>query len=195
MAAPTLQPYLATVSEAYSRQQSRTAVRNAMWNTYRTKDGWVIVCARDEGDAWERFTAALGDSALAADKRFATAEKRCANSAALVAALDGAISSHAAGDLVERWHDRGIACGRIGNLADLGDDPQAWENDYLMTAHCDEVDREVIIRGMPVTMSKTPGAVQSLGPQLGQDTEIVLTETLGYSWDEVGDLKTAGAIL
>ena len=48
---------------------------------------------------------------------------------------------------------------------------------------------------MPVTFEKTPGEVQSLGPELGQDTEMILTETLGYTWDDVGTLKAAGAIL
>jgi crotonobetainyl-CoA:carnitine CoA-transferase CaiB-like acyl-CoA transferase len=64
-----------------------------------------------------------------------------------------------------------------------------------MKTHCDEVNREVTVRGMPVTFEKTPGEVESLGPVLGQDTELILTETLGYTWDDVGTLKAAGAIL
>jgi crotonobetainyl-CoA:carnitine CoA-transferase CaiB-like acyl-CoA transferase len=195
MAAPTLQRFLATMSETYSRQQSRKTAPNAMWNTYQTKDGWVIVCARDEGDAWERFTAAVEQPALAGDARFASAAERRANAAALVAALDAAIATLSSADLVACWRANGIASSVIGNLAGLTDDAQAWENDYFLKTHCEEVDREVTIRGLPVTLSKTPGAVQSLGPVLGQDTEIILTETLGYTWDQVGELKTAGAIL
>ena len=42
---------------------------------------------------------------------------------------------------------------------------------------------------------ETPGSVRSLGAELGQDTEIILTETLGYSWDDLGGLKSAGVIL
>ena len=76
MAAPTLQAFLATQSEAYSRQQSRKSPRNAMWNTYRARDKWLIVCARDEGDAWQRFTAALESSRIETDERFATTRAR-----------------------------------------------------------------------------------------------------------------------
>jgi crotonobetainyl-CoA:carnitine CoA-transferase CaiB-like acyl-CoA transferase len=195
MAAPTLQRFLATASETYSRQQSRKNAPNALWNTYRTKDGWVIVCARDEGDAWERFTAALEQAALARDAKFAAPKDRRANATALVAALDAVVAKMSATDVVARWRARGIASSVIGNLAGLADDAGAWENDYLMKAHCDEVNREVTIRGMPVSLSKTPGTVQSLGPELGQDTEIILTETLGYSWDDLGGLKSAGVIL
>jgi crotonobetainyl-CoA:carnitine CoA-transferase CaiB-like acyl-CoA transferase len=81
------------------------------------------------------------------------------------------------------------------NLEDLENDPQPWANHSLLKTHCEEVDREVSIRGMPVTFEKTPGEVQSLGPVLGQDTELILTETLGYTWDDVGTLNAAGAIL
>ncbi len=50
------------------------------------------------------------------------------------------------------------------------------------------------MRGLPVGLGKTPGTVRSLGPELGQDTEMILFETLGYSWDEIGELKATGAI-
>jgi crotonobetainyl-CoA:carnitine CoA-transferase CaiB-like acyl-CoA transferase len=57
------------------------------------------------------------------------------------------------------------------------------------------VQRQVKVRGLPIGLSKTPGVVNSLGPELGQDTEMILTETLGYSWEQVGELKTQGVIL
>ena len=55
--------------------------------------------------------------------------------------------------------------------------------------------REVVVRGLPVHLSKTPGSVRSLGPELGQHTEEILVETLGYTWDEIGALKEQGVIL
>ena len=63
-----------------------------------------------------------------------------------------------------------------------------------METHCEEVKRTVTVRGLPVALSKTPGTVRSLGPELGQDTEMILFETLGYTWDEIGELKAKGAI-
>ena len=95
---------------------------------------------------------------------------------------------------MERWSPLGIVASPIRNLADLADDPQAWANDYLLKAHCDEVQREVKIRGLPIGLSRTPGRVESLGPELGQHTELILADTLGYSWDRIGELKAQGAI-
>jgi crotonobetainyl-CoA:carnitine CoA-transferase CaiB-like acyl-CoA transferase len=61
--------------------------------------------------------------------------------------------------------------------------------------YCEEVQRDVTVRGLPIGLSKTPGAVRSLGPELGQHTEEILVDTLGYTWEQVGELKTQGAIL
>ena len=55
--------------------------------------------------------------------------------------------------------------------------------------------RSVNVRGLPVTLRKTPGVVETLGPELGQHTEQILVDTLGYTWEQVGELKEEGAIL
>jgi crotonobetainyl-CoA:carnitine CoA-transferase CaiB-like acyl-CoA transferase len=195
MAAPTLQAYLATGEPRYLKQQARRAAQNALWNRYQASDKWLVVCAHDEGDAFERFCEAIGAIALVKDPRFASANARRKNTQALTVALDEVFAKRTAADWTSALRAKGIAASPIGHLADLADDPQAWANRYFMKTRCDEVDREVTIRGMPVTFEKTPGEVKSLGPVLGQDTELILTETLGYSWDDVSALKTAGAIL
>ena len=50
------------------------------------------------------------------------------------------------------------------------------------------------MRGLPVTLGKTPGRIESLGPELGQDTEIILLETLGLEWERIAELKEQGVI-
>jgi len=104
------------------------------------------------------------------------------------------IAGRTATEWMARWTPLGIAASPVATLADLAADPQAWENAYLLETHCEEVNRTVTVRGLPVTLSKTPGTVRSLGPELGQDTEMILFEMLGYSWDEIGELKAKGAI-
>ena len=48
--------------------------------------------------------------------------------------------------------------------------------------------------GMPVSFSETPGDPRGRAPELGEHTETVLTEMLGYSWDDVARLKESGVI-
>jgi crotonobetainyl-CoA:carnitine CoA-transferase CaiB-like acyl-CoA transferase len=114
-----------------------------------------------------------------------------------VALLDATIAKRTASEWMTRWTTlaaRGVAAAPIATLADLAKDAGAWANEYLTETHCEEVNRTVTVRGMPVTLSKTPGTVRSLGPELGQDTEMILFEMLGYDWDQIGELKAKGAI-
>jgi crotonobetainyl-CoA:carnitine CoA-transferase CaiB-like acyl-CoA transferase len=74
-------------------------------------------------------------------------------------------------------------------------DEQAWANQYIMKAYSEEVQREVEIRGLPLTLSKTPTEVRVLGPQLGQDTETLMLDLLGYEWAAIEEMKAKEVIL
>ena len=195
LTAPTLQAYLATGSEQYAKQQSRKTAENPLWNRYLAKDKWMFLCVANTDESWARLCDSLDDPGLATAPRFDSVEKRRRNAKALVARLDKLIKQRGAAEWMARWQPLGIVASPINNLADLAADPQAWENDYFAETYCEEVQRQVQVRGLPIGLSKTPGAVRSLGPELGQHTEFILTETLGYSWEQVGEFKEQGVIL
>jgi len=195
LTAPTLQAYLATGSQTYAKQQPRKTAENPLWNRYRAKDKWIFLCVPNTDESWSRLCGSLDDPGLTSDARFDSREKRRRNAKALVARLDRVIKRRRAAGWMERWQPLGIVASPINNLADLAEDPQAWANDYFVETYCEEVQRQVKVRGLPIGLSKTPGAVQSLGPELGQHTELILTETLGYSWDQIGQFKEQGVIL
>ncbi len=47
--------------------------------------------------------------------------------------------------------------------------------------------------GAPWRFSETPAEVAPAAPELGQHSEEILQE-LGYSWDEIGELRSQGAL-
>jgi crotonobetainyl-CoA:carnitine CoA-transferase CaiB-like acyl-CoA transferase len=194
MAAPTLQPFLASHSEFYSLQQSRKQVRNPLWNRYATADRWIYLCEENTDERFAALCDALGCKDLASSSSYATVEARSENHAALVAELDGIFAGEGADAWMERFAAAGITASPIVTFKELSEDPQAWENDYLLKTWCSETDAEVEIRGLPITLSKTPGSVETLGPELGQDTEILLMEVLEMEWDKIEELKAQGII-
>jgi crotonobetainyl-CoA:carnitine CoA-transferase CaiB-like acyl-CoA transferase len=194
LTAPSLQPYLATRSEKYSKQQSRKNAENPLWNRYPAKDKWVFLCLANRDENWSRLCDSLEDAELSKDPRFDGAEKRRENATALIEVLDDIISQRDADDWMARWKPLGIVASPIRTLADVANDRQAWKNDYFVKTYCEEVQRDVEVRGLPIRLGKTPGEVKTLGPVLGQDTELILADTLGYSWDQIGEFKAKGAI-
>jgi len=193
LVAPYLQSYLAGNNGA-ALQQSRKQVENPLWNLYPTSGKWVYLCEPNENERFAKLARALGADALAADPRFAHVAGRKANNVALIDAIGEQTMKHGHEDLMVALKAEGIVASPVNNLADVIRDEQAWQNGYFLKTHCEEVNREVEVRGMPVTLSKTPGELRCLGPQLGQDTELLMMDLLGYEWDEIEALKGKGAI-
>jgi crotonobetainyl-CoA:carnitine CoA-transferase CaiB-like acyl-CoA transferase len=189
-----LQAFLATGADRYSEQQTRKAAPNPLWNRYAASDKWLFLCVENDDASWSQLCETLGDPHLFQDPRFATAEGRRQHAAELIAALDAVIATDTADGWMERWRPLGIAASPIQNMDEVSRDPQAWENDYFGKVYSDEAQREVTVRGLPITLGKTPAAVESLGPELGQHTELILADTLGLSWDRIAELKAQGVI-
>jgi crotonobetainyl-CoA:carnitine CoA-transferase CaiB-like acyl-CoA transferase len=83
---------------------------------------------------------------------------------------------------------------RVQHTLDLVNDPQAIANDYI-------VDFDHPVLGptkwlqTPVTYGKTPLSTRKMAPARGENTEEVLTELLGYTWDDIETLHDEGVIL
>jgi len=189
----SLQAYLAG-DTARAAQRSRTDAVNPLLNVYQGSDKWFFLCAHNNDAGWSKLCDALAADSPGGDDRFASVEARRVNRRDLVQALDAVFAKQSAADWVAKLQSAGLPAGTVNNLADLAADPQAWENDYFVKAHCEEVQREVDVRGLPIGLRKTPGSVRTLGPELGQDTELTLNMLLDYSWEEIAELKTAGVI-
>jgi len=48
---------------------------------------------------------------------------------------------------------------------------------------------KVRVAGFPVGYSETPCSIRREAPEFGQHTEEVLMEVLGYTWDDISQLK------
>ena len=193
LAAPHLQAYLAG-HEDNALQQSRKQVENPLWNLYPTTGKWIYLCERNDDARFAALCRALDAAALAGDRRFQDAAGRHQHNEALIELIEAQTARRDHVSLMRALGEQGLCASPVNNLADVVRDEQAWRNGYFTKTYCEEVDREVDVRGMPVRLSKTPGELRCLGPQLGQDTEILMMELLGYDWDEIESLKAGGAI-
>ena len=81
----------------------------------------------------------------------------------------------------------------VQTLDQVVEDPQVHANSYPITlTHAEEGEFNILTA--PIKYGRTPGIPTSTAPELGQDTEVTLMK-LGYTWDEVIDLKEQGVII
>ncbi len=174
---------------------ARTSAFNPLWNHYRCADDRWIALAMAQADRWwPDFARALGREDLVNDERFASLMPRGAHAAELIAILDEIFASRGSDEWVRLLDEGGdFIFTLVNSVSDLPDDPQIRANDLIAQVdHPSHGGLEML--NLPIGLSACPSAIRGGAPELGQHTEQILTEELGYSWEEVGGLRERGVI-
>jgi crotonobetainyl-CoA:carnitine CoA-transferase CaiB-like acyl-CoA transferase len=80
----------------------------------------------------------------------------------------------------------------LGSVAAARDPQLAARRHFLRVAHA--VHGEVPIESSRAELERTPARVGRAGPGLGEDTDFVLRELLGYSSEAIETLRSSGAL-
>jgi len=171
-------------------RQARRFATNPLWNHYRCGDGlWLALSMLQPDRYWERFCAVLEIPEAAADARFKSMLDRMMNAGECIALLDQVFARRPRAEWLRRLAEGGDFIYSIINAVDdLPDDPQMQANGYV-TAFEHPAFGPTQVVGLPVRLSDTPGSIRLPAPEFGQHTEAILTEVLGYSWEEIGRLR------
>jgi crotonobetainyl-CoA:carnitine CoA-transferase CaiB-like acyl-CoA transferase len=161
------------------------------YGVYAASDGYVCLCVGTDAQ-WRRCAVALGLAALADDARFATNAARVAQRDALNAALEPALAARTAADLERTLVGAGVPCGTVRDLHALFGDEQVAALGLVQHLAHPTADALRTV-APPFHMSATPPALRLPPPLLGQHSHEVLREA-GYTDEEIGELKAAGAI-
>ncbi|MCC6436687.1 MAG: CoA transferase [Acidimicrobiales bacterium] len=153
-------------------------------------DCWVAVACQDD-DAWLRLCTALGRADLAADPGLRDAAGRLARRDELDEAIAAWTTARKAGDAERLLIHAGVAAHAVNNSAECLADPQLQHRDhFLRLAH---PDRPCVVENTRFRLSRTPPEV-GLPPRVGQHTEEILRDVLGYEPGRIEALGAAGAL-
>jgi len=176
-------------------RNTRANAYNPLWNHYRCADNkWISLAMLQPDRYWKDFCEVIGKPELIEDPRFADVKIRGKNAAALIAIFDGVFATRPRHEWMRVLKGRGDFIYTIVNsVSDLPEDPQVRANDYVVDYDHPALGNLTLL-GMPVKLSATPGEPRGHAPELGEHTELLLTEMLGYSWDDVARLRDANVI-
>jgi formyl-CoA transferase len=162
------------------------------YQVFRTKDRPIAIAVANQ-KLWVNFCRVVGKEGWLNDPRFETNPKRVENRDELLPLIDDLFAEKTCDEWMKLLVGASIPCGPVNDMQHLFADPQIKHRD--MTA---EVSHPTIgtlrLTGIPIKYSETPGRVRLHPPLLGEHTNEVLSEVLGYSSDQVRELQQQGAI-
>ena len=144
---------------------------------------------------WEglakRIGPTVGHPELAADPRYAKISDRRKNQNDIWQLLDQFGSNYTKREMMEILNELDVPCGPIMSTADLADDVHVRGRE--MYVELDHPQRGKWFNvGMPIKLSASPAKIER-SPTLGEHTESVLKEVLGWTDAQVEAGKQAGA--
>lgn len=159
---------------------------------FETLDGQIMVAAGNDA-LWQKFCKATGLDDMALDPAFSSNMKRNENYEPLRERVSAVMRRKATGEWQAVLENAGIPNGPIQSVDQVVQDPQVRAREMLVEIEHPSAGR-VILPGVPVKLSKTPGSVRTPAPRLGEHTAEILADLLGLSPAEIDALRAAGAI-
>lgn len=162
------------------------------FQSFRTKDSWIIAAIGND-QLWITFCETIGRPELAVDPRFRTNPLRTKNVKELIAVLSPIFEKRTTREWSDAFDKAGLPYSPVNNMKDICEDAHILHRNMMV-----EIDQPGIgpmrIAGSPFRLSETPGEVYSPAPLLGEHTEEILRDVLGYSPEEIETLKKEGII-
>jgi crotonobetainyl-CoA:carnitine CoA-transferase CaiB-like acyl-CoA transferase len=159
----------------------------------RGRDRWCAIVIETDSQ-WRALGAMVGRPELATDARFATLAGRRRHGKALEEILVAAFADLEAGEAAQRLQEAGIPAGMVQTGEDLAADPQLRHRNFIRT-----VDQPGL---GPITAAdvplRLPGASlrpPAAAPRLGEHTDEILRDVLGYAEAEIERLRAEEIVI
>ena len=152
----------------------------------------IILAVRNDGQ-YAKFCQVAGRPDLAADPRYVKNQDRVRNRATLVPLLAEIMKTRTKPDWLAALEAAKVPCGAINNLAEVFADPHVQARG-MVTHWQHPLKHDLKLVASPLKLEKTPVRTDLPPPLLGQHTDEVLGELLGYDAARIAALRDAGAV-
>ncbi len=165
-------------------------------NNYQTKDGRWLALSASAQVPFERLMEAIGRPELKTDPRFRTNEDRIKeeNRAELNRLISGWFSKMNLDEALETCDRLEITAGIIASMRDIAEDLHVQERKTLVDINDPRTDRTLRMPDVPVRLINSPGEIRFPGLPFGAANEVVYQDLLGYSSEQVEELKNSKVI-
>jgi crotonobetainyl-CoA:carnitine CoA-transferase CaiB-like acyl-CoA transferase len=177
------------------QRTGQTLPRLAPFGIYRTRDGFVAICAPTEAMARSFFEAA-GHPELYEDPKFATRDARVKNFQELDAFIERFTLSLTSSEAVAQLEGAGVPSAEVRGPSAAARDPRVLERGETMPLEHPKygpVD-DVYGMGMPILFSGSSVGYDQPPPEMGEHNDVVYGQILGYGPEKIAELRAQKVI-
>ena len=171
--------------------RSASQVRNAMPNgVFQCTDGYVSITGLT--NFFPRMARMIDRPDLAEDAAFLARIEDPGFLPEVEPLLTDWLRTRTKREAMERGQAEGLPVSALNTMEDVFTDPHLGQRGFF-EAVTQPAAGDVVLPGLPLRMSETPGEIGP-APTLGEHTVEVLTESLGYSKEDVAVLRQRGVV-
>ncbi len=159
---------------------------------FHADDGYFVAGAGNEA-LWQRMCDAIGMPELKHDPRFRLNADRTAHHGELEAILARLFVTRSREHWLTCLGDAGVPCAPIANVEEVTKNPHLLERRMILRAEHPSC-QDLVVPGSPLKSPGSTAAPDTRSPRLGEHTEEVLREVLGYGESRVAELKSRSII-
>lgn len=141
---------------------------------------------------WEKVCDTIGEPDWKTDPGYATPPARLDKLEQIFERIEQWTKTKTKFEVMEICNPQDIPVGPILSMKEIAEEPSLRATETVVEVDHPERGSYLTV-GMPVKLSDSPADVKR-SPLLGEHTEEILTQVLGYSADEVDQIRASGAI-
>ena len=178
--------------DGFIREPEGTGTLNACpHGHFPCKDDKFIAIACTTDKMFKRLTVAMQRPDLL--EKFGAQSTRLANREIVLSEVEQWTLSFSRDNLIEICTESDVPAGAINTISDIFNDPHFEERQVMKNFDVPNLGKITVPNVIP-GLSDSPGAVESLGPDLGQDNYAIYKQELGLSEEDLNELKNIGVI-
>ena len=159
-------------------------------NAYQCADGGYVLVAGNGDSIFKRLMTVIGREDLGNDPQLENNDGRVKRVAELDQAIGEWTKTVSTTQALAALDSVAVPAGRIYTVADIANDPHYKARENIQTIQMKDGSK-VDVPGVIPKLSRTPGSIKTLAPDIGQNTDEIL-KSIGLTDDQVTSLKNRG---
>ena len=162
------------------------------YQIFSTADGWLMLAVGNDSQ-FSSLCTQIDRNDWASDPSFSTDPQRVENRHLLIPLLESVFAERTTAEWLERLPAAGVPCSRVNDIPTALSDPQTAARNMVQTV-VHPTTGPISLLGPVPKMSDTPAVINAPPPTLGEHTDSVLKEFLGYDIERIEQLRCKNAI-